>query len=189
MTDNQELVKNVVESYRGYRGSGTTLMATVITLSIAIFIGIHPVGPRQRWLAIILFLPIALALAQQLAHYIGQMYEARTHFTRLNLAYRKENIKASNPTPQDMYKAMPGTETMLKNEARNMEATTKWFIWADCLCIATVVCFFIVAVVYFFVTGFWAATHLPSPGHLPRTSASGKIDGIELKSFVGRGKK
>jgi hypothetical protein len=145
-----ELIKRVIQSHDRYRASGIALMATVITLSMGILIGLRPRGIA----AALISLPIALALMQQLAHYLGQMYEARSHFSMLSLEMRTTHIHESGASAKDLYDAMPKTSQMQKEEVDNMSSTEKWLRYSDRLCIASVISFFLV--------GCWAIMHLQS---------------------------
>ena len=75
-TSNLEKKKDKIDRlFDEYRKSGLGLMATVISLSSGGFIGLFQ-SKKTRELSFLYFIPIAIALMQQLTHYLGSHKKA-----------------------------------------------------------------------------------------------------------------
>lgn len=78
----QKARDRIDRSFDDYRKSGLALMATVIALSSGGIAGLFQITGTKN-LALLYFIPIALAVLQQLAHYLASKANAHSDFERL----------------------------------------------------------------------------------------------------------
>ncbi len=117
--ENLEIKKEKIEKlFENYRISGLGLMTTVIGLSSGAFIGLFQYE-KTKELSFFYFIPIAIALIQQLTHYIGSHKKA---------TYKYYQLIASHTNNPDR-----GMDSQV-NAMENLETAKLYFKLSDVFC-------------------------------------------------------
>lgn len=129
------------ESYSRYRTSGFGLMATIVSLSAGGIAGALSRQPQsERFLALLLFIPILLAIFQQYCAYLGQRRDAESAHEEMNIfiQFEMKMITKISGTKED-----PGA---LKPVFDKSNASKYWYGWADSLCALTIGAFTVLSI-------------------------------------------
>ena len=149
-------LKEAKAAHDQYRGSGKALMATVITLAAGGLFGLRPTESGRRDLAVALFLPIVLALLQQLLHYVGQLLEARAAIAWLPFPSGLNVLNSNALSIEEKKGILASRMKQMELMAFRQKWATRSFAYADWFCV--------LAVVTIIASGTWMICALPLRG-------------------------